>query len=377
LKPALGGIVLKIVCERAVLQKAVTTAGRAVSGKSSLSVLECLLFAADGGGLKVMGNDLDLGIETKPIEAEIIEEGMVAVDAKMMADIVRRLPESRVVIESDKNNVTLIKSGRSEFKVIGQNGEEFPFLPEVAPSASFSVPAGQLEDMIRRTIYCVGTDESKPVMTGELVELKDGEARVVAIDGFRIAWASFPFEGGEGMRMVVPGKAMGEISRLLAGCGAEKAVKCSTSFKHAMFELEDCVIVTRLIDGDFMNYEPIFSQKFTATVTAGREELLECLDRASLISKDGRKNPVKLTITDGMLAAASNTVYGSSFEELEIVLNGEGLEIAFNPRYIMEALRVIEDKEVEIMFTSPVSPCVIKGAGDGGFKYLALPLRVR
>jgi len=371
---------LKINCDRDILSENISIAQKAVSNRTTLQILECVLIVADEEkGLRIIGNDLEIGVETKSIDAEIIENGSVAIEAKMFSDIIRRLPEGNVTVHSDENNVVTIKCKKSEFKVLGQSGDEFPFLPEIKKEEPYFIQSGTLKNMIRQTNFCVAVDDSKPIMTGELMEIKNGSLKMVAIDGFRVALREAELvEIAENRceKIVVPSKALNEINKLLP-VENDESVTVYISDKHVLFGLKNCILVSRLIEGDFINYENVFTSEYTTIIYANKEELLNSIERTSLISKEIKKSPVKLNILNDKVEVTSFTEYGNAFDELEISVEGMPIEIAFNPRYLIDALKAIDEDEISIQFTTPLSPCIIKSEEVESYKYLVLPLRLK
>ncbi|MDR1704631.1 MAG: DNA polymerase III subunit beta [Clostridiales bacterium] len=370
---------MKVKCRKDILAEGIGTVSKAVSSRSTLPILECILVSAGEAGMTLLGNDLELGIETKPMEAEVLEPGNVALDAKIFADIVRRLPGEEVFIETMGNYVTLIKGGVSEFKILGQPGDEFPGLPEVEAEIGFEMASGTLKDMIRQTIFSVSADESKPAMTGELLETGNGKLQMASVDGFRISVRYADIDNKELERkVIVPGKTLSEIFKILQS-GAQSVTSVYFGDKHAVFETEDAVIVTRLIEGKFLDFESVFQTEFTTFMTLNVQEAADCLERASLISREARKSPVKLSIDKDreMLVVDSNTETGTFYEELPAEIDGQSIEIAFNPRFLLDILKSIDDERVRFMFTTPLSPCVIKGVDGENYKYLVLPLRLK
>ncbi|MCL2564502.1 MAG: DNA polymerase III subunit beta [Defluviitaleaceae bacterium] len=368
---------MKFTCEKNTLINNINIVSKAVSSRTTLPILECILLNADPDGLKMTGNDLEMGIETSYIEAQIIEEGTIAIEAKLFSEIVKRLPDDGwVLIEVVENNMVVIKCGKAEFKILGLSGDEFPVIPYVEKNNEYSISGQLLRDMIRQTLFSVSVDESKPVLTGELFEIDDNSLRLVAVDGFRVSFRSAELEGDNAnISVVVPGKTLNEISKILP---ADEESKISLYFtdKHMLIQMDECTIVSRLLDGEFLKYKQILETDSSTVVKIAREEFLKSLERASLISKETKKNPVKLEIERDIVKITSNTEMGTSYDELAVETEGEGLSIAFNPRYLIDALKVIDDDDAYMHFTTALSPCIIKGEEGCGYKYLILPLRV-
>ena len=371
---------MKIVCGKAALVEAINIASKAVSSKATMPILECCLLTAEKrGGFKITANDTELAIETKPIEAEISEEGMVALDSRVFFDIVRRLPGNSIEISSDEKNLTVIRSDKSEFKILGMDGAEFPAIPggDDDDKKIFSMPSGELKNMIRQTIFSVSQDSSKPVLCGELLNIGGGEVRLVSVDGFRISLRKYNLgEETPEIKIVVPGKTLSEISKILPS-DADDITSFHVTDKHIIFDLENAVVVSRLVEGEFINYENMMVKECETTIVVERVGFMESIERAALISRDTKKSPVKLKIDDGQIVITSNTEMGTSYEEVSAEQDGPGLEIAFNPRYITDVLKVLECERVVVGFNTALSPCSIKVEGDDGYEYLVLPLRLR
>jgi DNA polymerase-3 subunit beta len=324
-----------------------------------------------------MANDMEMAIETKGLEAEVLENGAVALDSRVFFDIVRRLPGDSVEVYADDKNLAVIKSGKSEYKILGMNPEEFPALPEIEKEQSYSLPAPELKDMIRQTIFSVSQDISKPVMCGALLEIDKNCAKMVTVDGFRISLRKLDFENsGKDAKVVIPGKTLNEIGKILP-----VDANCVTSLyitdKHVLFDLENCIVVSRLLEGEFIKYDNMFTKETETTVNVDRRDLLGCIERATLISKDSKKSPVKLKLADGRVEVTSNTEMGASYEEIDVEQDGTDLEIAFNPRYLTDVLKVLDYERIAMEFSTALSPCVIKVEGSEDYKYLVLPLRLR
>ena len=370
---------MKLICSRDILTESINIVSKAVSGRATLPILDCiLLIASEGEGFKMVANDLEIGIETKFVEAEIIEPGEIALDARVFSDIVKRLPGHEVYIESMNNFVTLIKSGVAEFKILGSPGEEFPLLPEVEAEGGFEIFSGVLKNMIRQTIFSVSTDESKPVMTGEQFNVEEGTLRVASVDGHRISVRYEPVDNKElSASVIVPGKTLSEIIKILDS-GEKSITSVYFTSKHILFETDEARIVSRLIEGKFMEFDNIFNSEGTTYMTIGAKDMHDCIERAVLISRETKKNPVKFTMDKekGQIVVESNTETGTFREELSAEIDGLDLSISFNPRFLADILKAIDEEQVRFMFTTPLSPCIINGVDSEAHKYLVLPLRV-
>ncbi|MDR2166858.1 MAG: DNA polymerase III subunit beta [Clostridiales bacterium] len=369
---------MKIICSKNLLFEGLSLVAKAASSRATQPILECCLLVADDGGLSITASDLEMSIKTGPIEAEIVEGGLVALDHKVFMDIVRGLPGSTVEITVDDKNLTVIRSAQSEFKILGMNPEDFPELPEVAKNRGYKIASNELKNMIRQTVFSVATDNSKPVLCGQLLDIRGDNLQMVSVDGFRISLRKWVLDSdvGDEIKIVVPGKTMDEISKILP-TDADINIGFYFTDKHILFDLNNCIVVSRLLEGEFINYENMFTTEVTTLVTVARSEILESINRATLISKDSKKNPVKLKIADSRIAISCNTEMGTSYEEFAVMQDGPDLEIAFNPKYLTDVFKVLDAEKVTISFTSSLSPCIIKVEGSEDFKYLVLPLRLR
>lgn len=367
---------MNVICSKEKLLEGINIVLKAVPARTTLPILECVLIIAENDTLKLLCNNLEMGIETSKIEATVIKPGSVALDAKMFSEIVRKLPDGNISI-CNNENLTSIKSGRSEFKISSQNGDEFPKLPDVEKSEIYKILSDDFKDMVKQTIFSVSQDESKPILMGELFEVKNNKINMVALDGFRISLKSIDAtESYKDINVVIPSKTLADIARILSSCENDYVYVYFTD-KHALFELEACKIVTRLIDGKFLNYENIFTDDYKTFITTNRQEFLESVERAALISSDNKKNPIKFKIEDDKMIITSNTELDASYEELSINMDGEQLEIAFNPKYLIDALKAITSDDVSIQFTTSLNPCTIKPVDKTDAKYLILPLRLK
>jgi DNA polymerase-3 subunit beta len=382
---------MKIICSKNLLVEGLNLVSKAVGVRTAQPILECCLLVAGEDGLKITANDLEMAIETRPVLSEIIEAGSIALDHKVLLDIVRGLPGPQVEISACDKNLATIKSEKSEFKIFGSNPEDFPGLPDVVMPESgqtegdestknkyYTISSAQFKNMIRQTVFSVAIDNSKPVLCGQLFDIRGDVIQLVSVDGFRISLRKWTLDGDtEGdIKMVVPGKAMDEISKILSA-DSDVNINFYYTDKHILFDLNNCIVVSRLLEGEFINYENMFTSESTTLITATRSEILESINRATLISKDSKKNPVKLKIADSIIAISCNTEMGTSYEELSVLQDGPDLEIAFNPKYLTDVFKVLDAEKITIAFTSPLSPCIIKVENSDDYKYLVLPLRLR
>jgi DNA polymerase-3 subunit beta len=368
---------MNIICDRQLLIEGLNMVGRTVSSRTTLPILECVLITADGDGISLTANDLEMSIQTAPIAAEVLEQGSVALDAKLLTEIVRKMPGETVSIKTDQNHAAECTSGRAKFNINGLPGDEFPVMPETETGIGCNLKASVLRDMIRQTIFSVAVDETKPILTGELLQCKDNTLVMVAVDGFRISYRRTELTGEfEDMMAVVPAKALHELSRVLPVDGGEE-VSFYVTEKRVVFGLSAFTFISRILEGDFIRYDQVFNEDYSTIVTSDRLNLLNGLERATITARDSKKSPVKLEIKADSIIISSNTEMGQFHDEIYCDIDGQNLEIAFNPRYIIEALRAVDDERIVFKFTSALSPCIMRGVETDDYKYLILPLRLR
>ena len=367
---------MKIICQKDLLLQYINIVNKAVSSRTTLPILECILLSVDEKGFFLTGNDLELGIKTAPIESEIIAHGEVAIEAKLFNEIVRRLSGETVTLSCDEKFAVTIQCGSSEFTIMGQSGDDFTAPTEVAQEQAYVMKQNDLRNMIRQTIFSVAQDNAKQVLTGELFECREDTIQIVSVDGYRISFRKNELLKSCGANnIIVPGKALLELNKILSQ-EEEDLVSIYVTDKHVLFDLGIATVVSRLINGDFINYSQSFSDDFKTSVVTDRNLLIQSLERASLVSRDNRKTPVRLQINSNSLVITAKSDMGTAYEDILIDMEGEELSIAFNPRYLIEALRAIDDEQVKIHLTASLSPCTILPVEGDSYKYLILPLRM-
>ncbi|MDK2933574.1 MAG: polymerase subunit beta [Clostridiales bacterium] len=367
---------MKIFCEKNVLLDAINIVQKAVSPKSTLPILEGILLEASEN-LKLTGNDLELGIECE-VEAKIEQTGSIVLDAKMFGDIVRKLPNDTVYIEVQENNSTYIKCGNSEFNIMGITAVEFPELPKVEKENSLVVCQEKLRSMIRQTIFAVGTNTNKLIFTGSCVEVDNNELNMVSVDGYRLALRKEPISKviNDKLSFVIPGKTLNELSKIIRD--EEKDIQIYVTNKHVLFEFDHCLIVSRLLEGEFLNYQQIIPKEHQLRVKASVKPLIDSIERAALIiTSENKKYPVKLNITMDKMLISCMTETGKVQDSVPVETLGNDLEIGFNHKYLLDALKACECDEVYLEFNTALNPCVIKPIEGEKFIYLVLPVRLR
>ena len=350
---------MKLICSKASLLKGVSIVSKAVPSRTTMPILNCILIDASANEIKLTANDMELGIETV-IEGEIVERGIIALDAKFFSEIVRKLPDNDVVIESDDTFQTTITCEKAKFNIVGKSGEDFSYLPYIEKNESISISQFTLKDVVRQTIFSIADNDTNKLMTGELFEINENRLRVVSLDGHRISIRNIELkESYSPLKVVVPGKTLQEISKILTG-EAEDMVDIFFADNHILFEFDETKVVSRLIEGEYFHIDQMLSSDYDTKVKINKREFLNCIDRATLLIREGDKKPIILNIQDGSLQLKINSFVGSMNEEIEIEKEGKDLLIGFNPKFFIDALRVIDDEEVTLYMVNPKAPCFIK-----------------
>lgn len=363
---------MKIVCKKSNLLNGVQIVSKAVPSKTTMAILECILIDVRNGEIKLSANDMELGIETR-IEGEVIEKGMIALDAKIFLEIVRKLPDNKIKIETDSSYKTTITCEKAKFNIIGKSGEDFSYLPLIERNESVVVSQFTLKEVIRQTIFSIADNDNNKLMTGELFEINEDILKVVSLDGHRISIRKIQLKDTYAPRkIVVPGKTLSEISKILSG-DTDKDVNIFFTDNHILFEFDDTIVVSRLIEGEYFRIEQMLSSDYETKVKINKKEFLNCIDRATLLVKEGDKKPIIINITDDAMELKMNTIIGSMDEEIDIAKSGKDLMIGFNPKFLIDALRVIDDEEVDLYMVNPKAPCFIRDEEEN-YIYLILPV---
>lgn len=366
---------MKFSCEKETLLGLLATASRAVTGKSAMPLLEGLLIEAENGELTITGYDLSMGIRTTA-EADIVEPGRIVLNAKLFFDIVRKLPTDAVYLETDDKLLTTIKCGRSVFNLIATEADEYPALAEVSNDTGFTLPQAILKSMIAQTIFSVSDNESKPIHTGCLFELENSQLNVVAVDGYRLSVRREHIENISGeMKFVVPGTSLREIERILTE--EDGTVDIFPDRKNILFRIGSTTLITRLIDGEFLNYRAAIPAEFEHNVTVDRHEMITCIERVSLIVSEKLKNPVRFHFDGSFVQLSCITAIGKSYDECAIDGEVTDLEIGFNNRYMLEALRAAGEDTVRLSLKGSLNPVVITPLEGDAYTYLVLPVRLK
>lgn len=371
---------MKIVCEKEKLLKAINSVVKAVASKTTMPILEGILIQTNDNEIKLTTYDLEIGIEYI-MESVVEEQGSTVVNAIMFSEIIRKLPDTEINITVNESNLLVIECEGSLYKLATMNPEEFPELPKIEIENSVELEQNTLKSMIRKTIFAVSNEENRPIFTGCLFEIANNKLNVVAIDGFRLGWKiNYLQQQTNNFKAVIPGKTLNEVNKIILD--SFDKIKIGVSKNQALFEMDNCKIVTRLLDGEFLNYSSVVPTTWETRIRVNKRELQDCFERISLISasvtEKEKKYPVKISIEIGKVTISCTNQTGDAKEELYVATEGKNLEAGFNPRYFLDALKVIEDEEIFVDFGTSISPCVIRPVDDAeDYVYMILPIRMK
>lgn len=370
---------MKFVCYKDKIIKALNSVVKGVASKTTMPILEGILIQTNDNELKFTTYDLELGIEYM-MDCDILEQGSTVVNAIMFTEIIRKLPDSEINISVNENNLLTIECEGALYKLATMNPDEFPELPKIEIENSITLEQNALKNIIRKTIFAVSTEDNRPIFTGCLFEIKNNKLNVVAIDGFRLALRTINILGTvSDFKAVIPAKTLNELNKILVD--SFEPIKIGVSSNQAVFEMENCKIVTRILDGEFLNYETVIPNSWQTRIRVERANLLNSFERISLISSSSiekeKKYPVKVTIDIGKLTILCTNQTGDAKEEVFISTEGKNLEVGFNPKYFLDSLKAIEDEEIYIEFGTNVSPCLIKSIENNDYVYMILPIRLK
>lgn len=363
---------MKIICNKSDLLKAVNISLKAVPVKTTMSILECIIIDATALEITLISNDMELGIETK-LKGEIIEKGKIALEAKFLSEIIRKLPDSEVTIETDDKYNATIRCEKSVMTIPGKDGEDFSYLPYIERNQSISLSQFTLKEIIRQTIFSIGDNESNKVMTGELFEVSDNNLRVVSLDRYRVSIRNVKLSKNyNDIKVIVPGKTLNEISKILSG-DMESQINIFFAPNHILFEFDDTIVLSRLIEGEFFKINQMLTKDYSSKITVNKRDFLECIDRATLLVKEGNKKPVIIDIKDGSMNINIVSTFGKMNEDIDIFKEGNDIKIGFDPKFLMDALRVIDNENISMFFMNAKAPCTIRDE-EGSYIYLILPV---
>ncbi len=367
---------MKFECNQQLLTKALNIVSKAVTSRTTIPILKgILLEVSEDGKLKMSASDLDITIE-ETVEIESGISGSIVVQSKLFGDIIRKLPNATVSVELVDTNV-VIKCMNSEFSIIGLSADEFPSIKNIEDNQEYiTFDKTILKEMIRKTSFAASVDESKGVITGILIELLNDAINMVAIDGYRMAITREAMVNLEEKNVIISAKIMNEISKILSEASEEENVNLLLNDKKAIFIIGNVKVVLRLLDGEFIKYKDVLPKDNKIKVKVNRNDLMESIERASLLSKEGKNNLIKFAIKDTIVTITSKSEEGNVREEVIINKEGEDLDIGFNAKYVLDVLKSIDDEEIYMFFNTSITPCLVEPVNGHSFEYLILPVRI-
>ena len=363
---------MKISASKSELIKSINIVLRAVPSKTTMNILNCILIDASVDEIRLTANDMELGIETI-VQGTILQRGIICLDAKLLSEIVRKLPDAEVVIETDDNYQTLITSENSVFHIVGKDPSEFPHLPLIEKEDPVVLSQFQLREIIRQTIFSIALNDSNRILTGEYLEIRENELRIVGLDGHRIAIRQLTLDKSyHEHKVIIPGKTLSELMKILTG-EQDDLVSLYFTRNEILFEMDGTVVISRLIEGNYFRIDQMLSNDYETTVVLKKTDFMNSVDRAMLFTSEAEKRPLVLSVESNNINMKINSQLGSMSDTLEIEKEGKDLKIGFNPKFILDALRVIDDEKITVYFLNAKAPCFIKDE-EQSYIYMVLPV---
>lgn len=363
---------MKLKINQRDLSKHIGIAQKGISSRTTLQILDGILLETNNNRLKLTATDLQISIETY-VDCEIEKEGSVVVNSRIFGDIIRKLPDETVHIEIIDNNIN-IKCENSEFNILGSPANEYPDLPIILEQNSFQLPNDLFKSAIRQTVFSTTQDETRPSLTGVLLEIVNDTISFVALDGYRLALKKSPVSSNTDIKIIIPGRALNELNKIIED--NDENLKIGAAPGHVIFDTGETIIYSRLLEGQFFNYKEIIRQDHKTSAIVDKKAFQDSLERASLLAKEEKANLVKLSVKDGEITIKSNSEIGNVNEKIMANVDGEDINIAFNSRYILEGIKVIDSEEIKLNFMGSLNPCIINPVQDENYTYLVLPVRL-
>lgn len=365
---------MNIICNREEIVNAVSNVQKAVSTKSTMPVLEGILLNASKDKLSLCGYNLELGITTE-ITATVKTEGKIILGAKLFSEIIRKLPDDTIEINVNSNFVTNITSGHSKFSIVGISPSEYPELPKINNPEELKISSQVLKSMIRQTLFAIADNDTKPVHTGTLFTVMDRQINLVSVDGYRLAMRTESINSDSDLRFVVPGKTLYEILRLLPEDDTDTCI--SVASKHIIFKIGNYCVISRLLEGEFLDYKSAIPPSYKTSVRVKTRQLIESVERVSLLITDRLKSPVRCIFSEEKVKLSCSTTIGKANDEFKAPIDGDFLEIGFNNRYLLDALRNTESDEILLQMNGALSPTKVLPVEGESFLFLVLPVRLK
>lgn len=365
---------MKFTCNKNAFSDGINIVLKAITGKSTVPTMECVAIETSYDKISMTTNNMELGIKTI-VESNIEVEGSILVNAKMLSEIIRKLPEDEVYFESDINNNILLKCGKSKFNISGLSSTEFSFLPEMQRTNKVVISQFTLKEIIWQTIFSISENESNRVLTGELFEIEANKFRVTSLDLYRVSIRKIELkESYDTIKVIIPGRTLGEISKILSG-NIEDEVNMYFYTNHILFEFENTIVLSRLIEGNFYDINRMISNDYETKIKINKKEFFGSIDRATLLLRESEKKPVVMIIEENSIRLKMNTKIGSMDEVIEIEKEGKDVMFAFNPKFLIDVLKVIDDEDIYLYMSNSKSPCFIKNEEES-YVYMILPVNL-
>lgn len=365
---------MKIIVDRKNFNDVINHVSRTVSSKSTIPALEGIMILAEGSQIKTVSYNLEIGM-TKVIEARVLEEGEIIINAHLLCDIIRRLPGDEVTISTNDKSVCRIECGSAKFDIMGMETSEFPEIPTVSENNTLEISGDMLSSMVRQTIFAVATNDAKPVHTGILFDIKDNTLRLVSVDGFRLAIREEVVGNVADAKFIASGSAVSEAVKLIGD--KEVMVRINVGKRHLSFEINGYTLISRLLDGDFIDYENTVPKVFASSVKIKTRDIIDTVERISLVINDRLKSPLRCNIKDDIIDISCVTSMGKAEDYCEISLDGAPIEIGFNNRFLLDALRASETDEIIMNFNGSFAPMVMKPVNGNAFTFMVMPMRLK
>lgn len=363
---------MKFIINQRDLTKHINIAQRGISSRTTLQILDGILIETMNDKIKLTATDLEISIETF-INCEVLQQGSIVVNSRIFGDIIKKLPDALINIEVINNNIN-IKCENSEFNIIGNPGVDYPDLPIIVEHDNFILPKDLFKNAIRQTVFATTQDETRPSLTGVLLEIQENQISFVSLDGYRLALRKIPTNSDINLKIIIPGRSLNELNKILED--REEDITISAAPGQVIFNIGDTIVYSRLLEGQFFNYKDIMRKDHKTKVIVNKREFQNGLERASLLAKEEKANLVRLNVIDNNIIIRSNSEIGDVYEKLESNQEGENLNIAFNSRYILEGIKIMDANEIELNFMGSLNPCIINGIDDESYTYLVLPVRL-
>ena len=366
---------MKIICRKNDLFSSINIVSKAVASKTTMDILECILIETDNDRVRLTANDTEIGIETY-FDAEVMEEGQIALEARMFSDMIKRLPDSDVSIETFDNMKTEIHCEKIHFDIQGKSGEDFTRLPEIEHHHEITLSQFDIKEMIRQTLFSVSSNENNKLMTGEQIKIEDNTLMITSLDGHRISLRRMALqEECADIEVIVPGKTMSELLKILPGEAKDLVTLCFSD-KHILFRFGDTRIVSRLLDGKFYNINQIISTDYEIKLTVNKMDFIRSLDRSTLFVKESDRKPIMMQTHGNLVDISIHSQMGAMDDQLMGQKEGKDITIGLNPRFMLDALRAIDDESVTMYFINDVAPCIIRNDSET-YLYIVLPIMIR